>query len=60
MAPAVPPAALLRMTRLIIDLRHKNRDETDMIMAKIRDMRPGGRRQDGGWGSSSIAVIVSD
>lgn len=40
MAPVTPPrAVLLRMRRLITDFRHKNRDETDMIMVKIREMR---------------------
>ena len=38
MAPGHPaPPVLLRRRRLIPDLRHKNRDETDMIMVKIRD-----------------------
>jgi hypothetical protein len=43
------------MRRLITDFRHKNRDETDMIMVKIRDMRIWRQAQDGGWEARSIA-----
>jgi len=45
-----------RHRRLITDLGHGNRDETDVIMTKIRDMKGGTRpRECGPWADRAPA-----